>query len=96
MLTKELKTYKEKVQVLEKTKGDKTNYFNEYIEADRKAKRFDQEAQSQFIRDRDIIQDLEQQRDKLDLAVIELRRKNEELQKTQTILKRKMSENEDS
>ncbi|GJZ97937.1 retrovirus-related pol polyprotein from transposon TNT 1-94 [Tanacetum coccineum] len=51
---------------------------------------------SQFIRDRDIIRDLEQQRDKLDLAVIELRRKDEELQKTQTILKRKMTENEDN
>nr|GEW43153.1 hypothetical protein [Tanacetum cinerariifolium] len=95
MLTSQLELYKEKVRVIEKTKGD-TKIFNEYIEADRKARRLDQEAQSQFIRDRDIIRDLEQKRDKLDLAVIELKRKNEELQKTQTILKQKMSENKDS
>ncbi|GKB92772.1 retrovirus-related pol polyprotein from transposon TNT 1-94 [Tanacetum coccineum] len=42
-----------------------------------------------------IIQDLEQQRDKLDLNVVELKRQTLELQKTQSILKRKMSENED-
>ncbi|GJV09105.1 retrovirus-related pol polyprotein from transposon TNT 1-94 [Tanacetum coccineum] len=64
--------------------------------ADQKAKRFDQQAQSQFVRDRDIIRDLEKQRDKLDLAVIEYKRKNEELQKTHSKLKRQMSENEDS
>ncbi|GJZ16667.1 hypothetical protein Tco_0552790 [Tanacetum coccineum] len=38
---------------------------------------------------------LEQQRDKLDLNIVELKRKTMELQKTQSILKRKMSENED-
>ncbi|GJU69659.1 retrovirus-related pol polyprotein from transposon TNT 1-94 [Tanacetum coccineum] len=38
---------------------------------------------------------LEQQRDKLDLSVVELKRQVVELQKTQTILKRRMSENED-
>nr|GEY15592.1 zinc finger, CCHC-type [Tanacetum cinerariifolium] len=54
-----------------------------------------EESQSQFIRDRDNIRDLEQQCDKLDLSVVELRRQNVELQKTQTFLKRKMSENED-
>ncbi|GKC39247.1 hypothetical protein Tco_1051631 [Tanacetum coccineum] len=43
------------------------------------------EAQNQFIRDRDIIRDLEKQIDKLDLAVIELRRQKVECQKTQTI-----------
>ncbi|GJU90730.1 hypothetical protein Tco_1303153 [Tanacetum coccineum] len=48
-----------------------------------------------FIRDRDIIRDLEQQRDKLQLSVVELKRQSEELQKTQTILKLKMSENKD-
>ncbi|GKB76995.1 hypothetical protein Tco_0943890 [Tanacetum coccineum] len=96
MLTNQLELYKEKVRVLEKTNGDTMNYFNEYIEADRKAKHFDKEAQSQFSRDRDIIRDLEQQRHKMDLIVIELRKKNEELQKTQTILKRKISDNEDN
>ncbi|GJW30056.1 hypothetical protein Tco_0046931 [Tanacetum coccineum] len=38
---------------------------------------------------------LEKQRDKLDLAVNDYKRKNEELQKTHLILKRHMSENED-
>ncbi|GJW61944.1 integrase, catalytic region, zinc finger, CCHC-type containing protein [Tanacetum coccineum] len=64
-------------------------------EADGKAKRFEQESQSQFICDRDIIRDLEQQRDKLDLNVVELKKQTVELQKTQSILKLKMSENED-
>ncbi|GJY95445.1 hypothetical protein Tco_0511806 [Tanacetum coccineum] len=55
LLTKELKTYKEKVRVLEISKGNNTTYFDEYIEADRKAKRFEKESQSQFIHDRDTI-----------------------------------------
>ncbi|GJS08870.1 hypothetical protein Tco_0365666 [Tanacetum coccineum] len=38
---------------------------------------------------------LKQQRDKLELSVVELKRQNVELQKTQSILKRKMSESED-
>ncbi|GJZ39181.1 hypothetical protein Tco_0585744 [Tanacetum coccineum] len=38
---------------------------------------------------------LEKQQDKLDLAVNDYKRKNEELQKTHLILKRQMSENED-
>ncbi|GJU45265.1 integrase, catalytic region, zinc finger, CCHC-type containing protein, partial [Tanacetum coccineum] len=94
-LTSQLEVYKKRVRVLE-NKTENKNYFNEYIEADRKAKRFDQQAQSQFVRDRDIIRDLEKQRDKLDLAVIEYKRKNEELQKTHSKLKRQMSENEDN
>ncbi|GJR54088.1 hypothetical protein Tco_1404609 [Tanacetum coccineum] len=77
------------------TKGNNTTYFNKYIEADRKARRFEKESQSQFIHDRDIIRDLEQQRDKLELSVVELKRQTVELLKTQSILKRKMSENED-
>nr|GEU63951.1 hypothetical protein [Tanacetum cinerariifolium] len=60
-----------------------------------KAKRFDMESQSQFIHDRDTIRYLEQQRDKLKLSVVELKRKIMELKKTQIILKRKMSENKD-
>ncbi|GKB72438.1 hypothetical protein Tco_0933850, partial [Tanacetum coccineum] len=55
----------------------------------------EKESQSQFIYDRDIIRDLEQQRDKLELSVVELKRQTVELQKTQSNLKRKMSENED-
>ncbi|GJX26491.1 retrovirus-related pol polyprotein from transposon TNT 1-94 [Tanacetum coccineum] len=82
-------------KVFEMTKGNNTTYFDEYIEADRKAKRFEQESQSQIIHDRDIIRDLEQHGDKLELYVVELKRQTMELQKTQSILKRKMSENKD-
>ncbi|GJZ41245.1 hypothetical protein Tco_0588131 [Tanacetum coccineum] len=93
-LTSQLELYKERVRVLENIKGD-NNYLNEFLEADRQAKHFNQQAQSQFVRDRDIIRDLEKQRDKLDLAVTDYKRKNEELQKTHLILKRQMSENKD-
>ncbi|GKC54445.1 hypothetical protein Tco_1077190 [Tanacetum coccineum] len=77
------------------TKGNNTTFFNEYVEADQKAKRFEQESQSQFIHDRDVIRDLEQQRDKLDLSIVEFKRQIVELQKTRSILKRKMSESDD-
>ncbi|GJR30025.1 retrovirus-related pol polyprotein from transposon TNT 1-94 [Tanacetum coccineum] len=93
-LTSQLELYKERVRVLENINGD-NNYLNDFFEADRKAKHFNQQAQSQFVCDRDIIQDLEKQLDKLDLAVNNYKRKNEELQKTRLILKRQMSENED-
>nr|GEX49603.1 Gag-Pol polyprotein [Tanacetum cinerariifolium] len=81
--------------VFEMNKGNNTTYFNEHIEADRKAKRFEHESQSQFIHDRNVIRDLEQQRDKLELSVVELKRQTVELQKTQSILKPKMSENKE-
>ncbi|GJV10390.1 integrase, catalytic region, zinc finger, CCHC-type containing protein, partial [Tanacetum coccineum] len=93
-LTSQLELYKERVWVLENINGD-NNYLNEFLEADRKAKHFNQQAQSQFVRDRDIIRDLEKERDKLDFAVNDYKWKNEELQKTHLILKRQMSENED-
>ncbi|GJX24966.1 hypothetical protein Tco_0231262 [Tanacetum coccineum] len=86
-LTSQLELYKEMVWVLENINGD-NNYLNEFLEVGRKAKHFNQQAQSQFVRDRDIIRDLEKQRDKLDLAVNDYKRKNEELQKTHLILKR--------
>ncbi|GJR54237.1 hypothetical protein Tco_1404758 [Tanacetum coccineum] len=72
------------------------NYLNEFLEADERAKRYNKQAQSQLVRDRDIIRDLEKQRDKLDLDVKNYKRKNEELQKTHSILKRQMSEKEDT
>ncbi|GJV22772.1 hypothetical protein Tco_1375467, partial [Tanacetum coccineum] len=93
-LTSQLELYKERVRVLENINGD-NNYLNKFLKADRKAKYFNQQAQSQFVRDRDIIRDLEKQRDKLDLVVNDYKRKNKELQKTYLILKRQMSENED-
>ncbi|GJS08716.1 hypothetical protein Tco_0365512 [Tanacetum coccineum] len=95
VLTKQLESYKEKVWVLKITKGNNTTFFNEYVEADQKAKRFKQESQSQFIHDRDVIRDLEQQRDRLYLSVVEFKRQIMELQKSQSILKQKMSKNED-
>nr|GEY46736.1 ribonuclease H-like domain-containing protein [Tanacetum cinerariifolium] len=79
--------------VLKNINEDK-NYLNESLEADQRAKHFDQQAQSQFIRDRDIIQDLEKQRDKL--VVNDYKQKNEEFQEAYLILKRQMSEKEDS
>ncbi|GJQ90174.1 retrovirus-related pol polyprotein from transposon TNT 1-94 [Tanacetum coccineum] len=76
--------------------AQKSNNKTRLDQADRKAKRFDQQAEAQFVRDRDIIRDLEHQRDKLDLAFIDYKWKNKELQKTHSILKRQISENEDS
>ncbi|GJX34886.1 hypothetical protein Tco_0246443 [Tanacetum coccineum] len=90
----QLELYKERVRVLENIKGD-NNYLNEFLEADRKAKHFNQQAQSQFIRDQDIIRDLKQQRDKLDLAVIDYKRQKEEYQKTQTIFNQTQRDKEE-
>ncbi|GJX66373.1 hypothetical protein Tco_0300716 [Tanacetum coccineum] len=59
-LSSQLELYKERVWVLENIKGD-NNYLNEFLEADRQAKHFNQQAQSQFVRDRDIIRDIEKQ-----------------------------------
>ncbi|GJZ80567.1 retrovirus-related pol polyprotein from transposon TNT 1-94 [Tanacetum coccineum] len=86
-LTSQLELYKERVRILENINGD-NNYLNEFLEADKRAKHFSQQAQSQFVRDRDIIRDLEKQRDKLELDVKDYKRQNEELQKTHSIKKR--------
>ncbi|GJT84755.1 hypothetical protein Tco_1066472 [Tanacetum coccineum] len=48
-LTSQLELYKERVRVLENINKD-NNYFNEFLEADERAKRYNQQAQSQFIR----------------------------------------------
>ncbi|GKB87527.1 hypothetical protein Tco_0959799 [Tanacetum coccineum] len=69
LVTNELKTYKEKVLVFEISKANNTTFFNEFIKADSKARRLQNDLQYQFIRDRDIIQDLEQQRDNLQLQI---------------------------
>ncbi|GJW66203.1 retrovirus-related pol polyprotein from transposon TNT 1-94 [Tanacetum coccineum] len=90
-LTSQLEMYKERVRILENINKD-NNYLNEFLEADERAKRYNKQAQSQLVRDRDIIRDLEKQRDKLDLDVKNYKQKNEELQKTHSILKRQMSE----
>ncbi|GJZ36811.1 retrovirus-related pol polyprotein from transposon TNT 1-94 [Tanacetum coccineum] len=71
------------------------NYLKEFFEADEREKRVQKQAESQLYRDRDIIRDLEKQRDKLSQEVKHFKQKNEELQQSHLILKRKMSENED-
>ncbi|GKA96792.1 retrovirus-related pol polyprotein from transposon TNT 1-94 [Tanacetum coccineum] len=53
-LTSQLELYKERVRVLENINTD-NNYLNEFLEADKREKHFSQQAQSQFVRDRDII-----------------------------------------
>nr|GEW04268.1 integrase, catalytic region, zinc finger, CCHC-type, peptidase aspartic, catalytic [Tanacetum cinerariifolium] len=88
----------EKQQIIAKKVQQQNTLLIKQLESykvDKNAKRFEQESQSQFIRDRDPIRDLEQQRDKLDLSVVELKRQIMKLQKNQTILKQRMSENED-
>ncbi|GJY04327.1 hypothetical protein Tco_0370267 [Tanacetum coccineum] len=80
----QLEMYKERVRILEGINKD-NNYLNEFLEPDEWAKRYNKQAQSQFVRDRDIIRDLEKQRDKLELDVKDYKRKKEEYQKTQTI-----------
>ncbi|GJV85729.1 hypothetical protein Tco_1525627 [Tanacetum coccineum] len=83
-LTSQLELYKERNHILEGINKD-SNYLNEFLEADERAKRYNKQAQSQLVRDRDIIRDLEKQRDKLELDVKDYKRQKEEYQKTQTI-----------
>ncbi|GJU84026.1 hypothetical protein Tco_1291572, partial [Tanacetum coccineum] len=56
-LTSQLEMYKERVRILENINKD-NNYLNEFLEADERAKRYNKQAQSQFVRDRDINRDL--------------------------------------
>ncbi|GJT63881.1 retrovirus-related pol polyprotein from transposon TNT 1-94 [Tanacetum coccineum] len=93
-LTSQIEMYKERNRVLENITKD-NNYLKEFLEADERAKRVQKQAESQLYRDRDIIRDLEKQRDKLSQEVKHFKQKNEELQQSHLILKRKMSENED-
>ncbi|GJW66931.1 hypothetical protein Tco_0121355 [Tanacetum coccineum] len=96
-LTSQLEIYKEQVRILEIINKD-NNYLNEFLEADERAKHYNKQAQSQLVRDRGLSFDdfRKKQRDKLDLDVKNYKRKNEELQKTHSILKRQMSEKEDT
>ncbi|GJU91141.1 retrovirus-related pol polyprotein from transposon TNT 1-94 [Tanacetum coccineum] len=90
-LTSQIEMYKERNRVLENITKD-NNYLKEFLEADERAKRIQKQADSQLYRDREIIRDLEKQRDELSQ---EVKQENEELQQSHLILKRKMSENED-
>ncbi|GJR26533.1 integrase, catalytic region, zinc finger, CCHC-type containing protein [Tanacetum coccineum] len=91
-LTSLLEMYKERVRILENINKD-INYLNEFLEVDERAKHYNKQAQSQLVRDQDIIRDLEKQRYKLDLDVKNYKQKNEELH---SILKRQMSEKKDT
>ncbi|GJV40022.1 retrovirus-related pol polyprotein from transposon TNT 1-94 [Tanacetum coccineum] len=93
-LTSQIEMYKERNRVLENITKD-NNYLKEFLEADERAKRVQKQVESQLYRDRDIIRDLEKQRDELSQEVKHFKQKNEELQQSHLILKRKMSENED-
>nr|GEV14501.1 copia protein [Tanacetum cinerariifolium] len=86
----------EKQQIFAQKLQTQNKTLTKYLEADQRAKHFNQQAQSQFIHDRDIIRDLEKQRDKLELVVNDYKRKNDEFQETHLILKRQMSKKEDS
>ncbi|GJZ82283.1 hypothetical protein Tco_0647456 [Tanacetum coccineum] len=65
-LSSQIELYKERNQILENITKD-NNYLKEFLEADERAQRFQKQAPSQLVRDRDIIRDLEKQHDKLDL-----------------------------
>ncbi|GKB81109.1 hypothetical protein Tco_0948004 [Tanacetum coccineum] len=86
--------YKERVRILEGINKD-NNYLNEFLEADERAKRYNKQAQSQLVSDRDIIRDLEKQRNKLELDVKDHKRQKEEYQKTQTIFKQTQRDKEE-
>ncbi|GJR08465.1 hypothetical protein Tco_0791117 [Tanacetum coccineum] len=75
--------------------AQKVQQQNMTLTTDERAKRVQKQAESQLYRDRDIIRDLEKQRDELSQEVKHFKQKNEELQQSHLILKRKMSENED-
>ncbi|GJT34668.1 hypothetical protein Tco_0925087 [Tanacetum coccineum] len=51
-LTSQLEMYKERVRILENINKD-NNYLNEFLEADERAKRYNKQAQSQLVRDRE-------------------------------------------
>ncbi|GJU36994.1 hypothetical protein Tco_1185348 [Tanacetum coccineum] len=86
--------YKERVRILENINKD-NNYLNEFLEADERAKRYNKQAQSQLVRDRDVILDLEKQRDKLESDVKDYKGKKEEYQKTQMIFNQTQRDKEE-
>ncbi|GJX86151.1 hypothetical protein Tco_0336925 [Tanacetum coccineum] len=93
-LTSQFELLKERNRILEGINKD-NNYLKEFLEADERAKRYYNQAQSQLVRDRDIIRDLEKQREKLELDVKDHKRQQEEYQKTQTIFKQTQRDKEE-
>ncbi|GJU55834.1 hypothetical protein Tco_1229548 [Tanacetum coccineum] len=93
-LTSQLELYKERNRILEGINND-NNHLNEFIKADERENCYNKQAQSQLVRDRDIIRDLEKQCDKLELDVKDHKRQKEEYQKTQTIFKQTQRDKEE-
>ncbi|GJV23175.1 hypothetical protein Tco_1375870 [Tanacetum coccineum] len=81
----------ERVWVFETTKANKTNFHKEYIEADHRVKRLENDFQILFIKDRDKIRALEKERDDLKLNVSEQRNQVLELKTAHTSLKHKLN-----
>ncbi|GJY46511.1 hypothetical protein Tco_0435574 [Tanacetum coccineum] len=71
------------------------NFQTKFIEADLKVKSLETKLQKQFMRDRDKIRALEQERDALQLKSSEQTKKILELQNAQSVLKCKMNADED-
>ncbi|GJR86873.1 integrase, catalytic region, zinc finger, CCHC-type containing protein [Tanacetum coccineum] len=69
-LTSQIEMYKERNRVLENITKD-NNYLKEFLEADERAKRVQKQADSQLYRDREIIRDLEKQRDELSQEIFD-------------------------
>ncbi|GJT39846.1 retrovirus-related pol polyprotein from transposon TNT 1-94 [Tanacetum coccineum] len=93
-LTSQLEMYKERVRILENINKD-NNYLNEFLEADERAKRYNKQASTQlgFV----VAISFESRKTEINsITVKNLQQKNEELQKTHSILKRQMSEKEDT
>ncbi|GKD60459.1 hypothetical protein Tco_1297968 [Tanacetum coccineum] len=93
-LTSQFELLKERNRILEGINKD-NNYLKEFLEADERGKRYYNQAQSQLVRDRDIIRDLEKQREKLELDVKDHKRQKEKYQKTQTIFKQTQRDKEE-
>ncbi|GKD39396.1 hypothetical protein Tco_1259603 [Tanacetum coccineum] len=93
-LSSQFEFLKERNQILEGINKD-SNYLEEFLQVDERAKCYYNQAQSQWIRDRDIIRDLEKQREKLELDVKDHKRQKEEYQKTQTIFKQTQRDKEE-
>ncbi|GJX42922.1 hypothetical protein Tco_0259598 [Tanacetum coccineum] len=94
-LNKELEKYKVKVQDFKNKNENKTNFHNEYIEADKQAKKLEIQFQTQFIQDRGKIMALEKEKEELQMNVsIELKQ-SLQLKNECTALKHKFNKQED-
>nr|GEU36185.1 hypothetical protein [Tanacetum cinerariifolium] len=88
-LTKELEKYKENVQDFQNQNGNKTNFHNEYIKDDKRAKKLEIQFQNQFIQDRYKIRALEKEKDDLQTSVSNEIKQSLQLKNECTALKHK-------